>query len=387
MNTGRSACQPSALNQQTENPDKSMLKKTPFYAVHQKEGAKLVDFAGYEMPVQYKGIKIEHNAVRNDVGIFDVSHMGEFFVSGEHALDLIQKVTINDASKLEPGKAQYSAMCFEDGGIVDDLIVYMLDENEYMLVVNASNIEKDFNWIAGQNSMGAELINRSDSYALLAVQGPKSVETLQSLTDTDLNGIGFYAFEQGTVAGVPMIISATGYTGEKGFELYFEATNSDAEAVWNAIMEAGASSNIEPAGLGARDTLRLEMGYALYGNDITDKTNPLEGRLGWLTKLDKGDFVASDVLKKVKEEGTTRQLVGFEVQDERSIPRNGYEILDKEDNVIGFVTSGTMSISLGKAIGMGYVNKPHNAIDTEIHIAIRKKKALAKVVRPPFLKK
>ena len=364
-----------------------MLKRTPFYAIHQNEGAKLVDFAGYEMPVQYKGIKIEHNAVRNDVGIFDVSHMGEFFVSGPEALNLIQKVTINDASKLVPGKAQYSAMCFEDGGIVDDLIVYMLAENEYMLVVNASNIGKDFNWIDSQNTMGAELVNRSDDYALLAVQGPKSIEALQDLTSTDLASIGFYAFEEGELAGIPMIISATGYTGEKGFELYFDAKANDAEAVWNAIMEAGASVGIEPAGLGARDTLRLEMGYALYGNDITKDTNPLEARLGWLTKLDKGDFVASDVLKKVKEEGTTRQLVGFEVMDERSIPRNGYEILDMNDNVIGFVTSGTMSISLGNALGMGYVDKPHNAIDTEIQIAIRKKKALAKVVKPPFLKK
>jgi aminomethyltransferase len=363
------------------------MKKTPLNSIHHQEGAKLVDFAGYEMPVQYKGIKVEHNAVREAAGIFDVSHMGEFFVRGDEALNLIQKVTINDASKLQPGKAQYSAMCYEDGGIVDDLIVYMLGENDYMLVVNASNIEKDFDWIQSQNSMGAELENRSNDYALLAVQGPKSPKLLQKLTDTNLDTIGFYAFEQGELAGVPMIISATGYTGEKGFELYFDATEHDAEKVWSAIREAGTDYGLEPCGLGARDTLRLEMGYALYGNDITKETHPLEARLGWLTKLDKGDFVASDVLRKIKEVGTTRQLVGFEMQEERSIPRNGYEILNMDDEVIGFVTSGTMSITLGKAIGMGYVNKPFNADGTDIQIAIRKKKAPARVVKPPFLKK
>ena len=386
MNTGRCACRPSARNPQTENPD-SIMKKTPFNSIHQQEGAKLVDFAGYEMPVQYKGIKTEHHAVRDAAGIFDVSHMGEFFVRGDEALNLIKKVTINDASKLKPGKAQYSAMCYEDGGIVDDLIVYMLSDQEYMLVVNASNIDKDFEWIQSQNSMNAELENRSDDYALLAVQGPHSVKLLQKLTETDLESIGFYAFEEGELAGLPMIISATGYTGEKGFELYFDATKHDAEQVWKGIREAGEEYGLEPCGLGARDTLRLEMGYALYGNDITKDTHPLEARLGWLTKLEKGDFVASGVLRRIKEEGTTRQLVGFEMQEARSIPRNGYEILNSDGDVIGFVTSGTMSITLGKAIGMGYVDKPYNSADTDIQIAIRKKKAPARVVKPPFLKK
>ncbi|MFN1835623.1 glycine cleavage system aminomethyltransferase GcvT [Balneola sp. MJW-20] len=364
-----------------------MAKRTPFYSVHQESGAKIVDFAGYDMPVQYEGIKSEHHSVREAAGMFDVSHMGEFFVQGPNALNLIQKVSVNDASKLTIGKAQYSCMCYEDGGIVDDLIIYRLGEEEYMLVVNASNIEKDFDWIASQNDMGADLENRSDDYALLAVQGPKAPDTLQKLTDTDLSSIGFYSFKTGKLAGTDMIISATGYTGEKGFELYFNHNEADPEAVWDAIMEAGEEFGIQACGLGARDTLRLEMGYALYGNDITQKTHPLEARLGWITKFDKGDFVGKEALLEKKEQGLKRRLVGFEVEDQRAIPRHGYDILDENDNVIGEVSSGTMSITLGKAIGMGYVDTGHAAEGTEIYIAIRKKRAKAIVSKPPFINK
>lgn len=364
-----------------------MLKRTPFFAIHNQEGGKIVEFAGFEMPVQYKGIKIEHAAVREAVGVFDVSHMGEFFVSGDKALDLIQKVSVNDASKLFPGKAQYSCMCFEDGGIVDDLIIYMLAENEYMLVVNGANVDKDFEWVSSQNTMGANLVNRSDDYALLAVQGPKSKDTLQKLTGVNLGDIGFYSFKEGELAGISMIISATGYTGEPGFELYFEHASVDVDAVWNAIFEAGEEFGIEPCGLGARDTLRLEMGYALYGNDITQNTHPLESRLGWITKFDKEDFIAKDVLLAKKEAGLSRRMVGFVMQDERSIPRNGYTISDSEGNEIGFVTSGTMSITLGKGIGMGFVSTDFAKDDSEIFINIRKKTAPALVAKPPFIKK
>lgn len=364
-----------------------MPKKTPFYDLHQKAGAKLVDFAGFEMPVQYAGIKSEHAAVRERVGIFDVSHMGEFFVSGPNALELIQKVTVNDASKLSPGKAQYSCMCYEDGGIVDDLIIYQTKEDEYMLVVNASNIDKDFDWISSQNTMNADLVNVSDKCALLAVQGPRSVESLQKLTDTDLSAINFYTFEEGKLNGADVYFSATGYTGEKGFELYFDTEEVDAEEVWNAIMEAGEEFGIEPCGLGARDTLRLEMGFALYGNDITKHTHPLEARLGWITKFDKGDFIARDVLLQKKEEGLKRQLVGFTVEGKRNIPRQGYEIQNAEGETIGEVTSGTMSITLGTGIGMGFVAKEYTAEGTDIQIVIRNKTAEATVSRPPFIKK
>lgn len=364
-----------------------MPKKTPFYDLHEKAGAKLVDFAGFEMPVQYAGIKSEHAAVRERVGMFDVSHMGEFFVSGPNALELIQKVTVNDASKLSPGKAQYSCMCYEDGGIVDDLIIYQTKEDEYMLVVNASNIDKDFDWISSQNTMNADLVNVSDKCALLAVQGPRSVESLQKLTDTDLSAINFYTFEEGKLNGADVYFSATGYTGEKGFELYFDTEEVDAEEVWNAIMEAGEEFGIEPCGLGARDTLRLEMGFALYGNDITKHTHPLEARLGWITKFDKGDFIARDVLLQKKEEGLKRQLVGFTVEGKRNIPRQGYEIQNAEGETIGEVTSGTMSITLGTGIGMGYVAKEYTAEGTDIQIVIRNKTAEATVSRPPFIKK
>lgn len=365
-----------------------MLKRTPFYQIHEQSGARLIDFGGWEMPVQYSGIKQEHRAVRSSVGMFDVSHMGEFFVAGPGAVDLIQYMTINDASKLTPGKAQYSAMCYEDGGIVDDLLVYMLGENRYMLVVNASNIDKDFSWIADHNDFEAELENRSEEMCLLAVQGPKSVETLQKLTETDLSSIKFYTFEEGTLAGFDdVILSATGYTGEKGFELYFDKQSVDPQQLWKAVMEAGKTFDIEPCGLGARDTLRLEMGFALYGNDITAETNPLEARLGWLTKLDKEAFIGKPALHKIKEAGVSRKLVGFTLDDRRAIPRSGYDIVDDDERTIGHVTSGTRSISLDKNIGMGYVPRELAAEGTKIHIRVRNKVAEAEVVKPPFLDK
>lgn len=364
-----------------------MSKRTPFYSEHEKLGAKLIDFGGFEMPVQYAGIKQEHMAVREKAGLFDVSHMGEFFVRGPEALSLIQKVTINDASKLVPGKAQYSAMCYEDGGIVDDLLVYKLDENEYMLVVNASNIEKDWNWIVSNNSMGAEFVNRSEEIALLALQGPESVGILQKLTDTDVSAIPFYSFDTGTVAGQDgVIISATGYTGEKGFELYIDTKKCDAGVIWNKLFEAGKNTGLEPAGLGARDTLRLEMGYALYGNDITGDTTPLEAGMGWLTKLEKGEFIGRGALLEQKEKGVTRKLMGFEMEEPRNVPRSGYEITDESGNEIGFVTSGTQSVSLNKGIGMGYIAIEKAVPGENVLIRIRKKEAGAVVVKPPFYK-
>ena len=366
-----------------------MSKKTPFHSIHEKIGGKLVEFAGFEMPVQYKGIKVEHAAVRNDVGVFDVSHMGEFYIHGPEALDLIQHISVNDASKLVSGKAQYTCMCYEDGGIVDDMIVYKLfAENEYILVVNGANVEKDLAWVNSQNSFDATVVDMSDDTCLLAVQGPKSAQTLQTLTDLDLSEIGFYSFKMGKLAGFENVVfSATGYTGEKGFEIYFDKNANDPEAIWNAIFEAGEEFGIEPCGLGARDTLRLEMGFALYGNDITKDTHPLEARLGWITKLDKGDFVGKKALLQKKEEGNTRQLIGFVMNDERNIPRHGYEIVDASGNAIGEVASGTMSITLGKGIGMGYVKKEYAKDGGSIYIAIRKKTGEATITRPPFIKK
>jgi aminomethyltransferase len=365
-----------------------MSKKTPLYDVHKKLDAKIIDFGGFDMPVQYNSIKEEHEAVRERVGMFDVSHMGEFYVRGPQALDLIQKVTINDASKLVDGKAQYTAMCYEDGGIVDDLLVYKMNDEEYMLVVNAANRQKDWDWISQNNDMGAELEDKSDAMCLLAVQGPKSVATLQKLTDTDLSEIGFYAFEQGKLADYDhMILSATGYTGEKGFEIYFDVNDADPADVWNKIMDAGEEFGIAPAGLGARDTLRLEMGFALYGNDITKDTHPLEARMGWLTKLDKGDFIGKDALLKAKEAGLTRKLMGFEITGRRAIPRKGYDIVNADGQKIGKVTSGSMSITLGKGIGMGYIQIDDANEGDEIFIQVRKKQVSANVVKPPFIKK
>jgi aminomethyltransferase len=365
-----------------------MLNRTPFYDIHRKAGAKLVEFGGWEMPVQYEGIRKEHKAVRSGVGLFDVSHMGEIFINGPQAFDLIQFVTVNDVAILTPGRAQYSVMCYEDGGIVDDLIVYMLAEQSYMLVVNAANIEKDFKWIGQHNDFDAELKDFSLEMCLLAVQGPKSTDVLQKLTDVDLSDIKFYTFEKGNFIGFDdIIISATGYTGEKGFELYFNKNEVDALKIWQAVIEAGREFDMQPCGLGARDTLRLEMGYALYGNDISRETNPLEARLGWLTKLDKNEFVGKRALQKIKEEGLTRILTGFTLEDKRAIPRHGYAIEDGRGRQIGQVTSGTRSFTLNKNIGMGYLPLSHAKQGKNIYIHIREKAAEAKVVKPPFLKK
>lgn len=364
-----------------------MPKRTPFYDLHKTLDAKLIDFGGFEMPVQYSGVKEEHLAVRERVGIFDVSHMGEFFVSGPQALELIQQVTVNDASKLEPGKAQYSVMCYEDGGIVDDLIVYQLGDNSYMLVVNAANIDKDYEWIVQHNKFEAEVDNRSETMCLLAVQGPDSVNTLQQLTEEDLSKIGFYHFKRGALAGYDMIISATGYTGEKGFELYFDGQTSDPQQIWKAIMDTGAEYNIQLCGLAARDTLRLEMGYALYGNDISRDTHPLEAGLGWLVKFQKGAFTGRDALLQLKENGYERKLVGFMAEERRSIPRAGYPLLNEAGNTIGEVTSGSMSISLNKGVGMGYVEREYAAEGTGIFTKIRNKKAGLEVKKPPFINK
>ena len=351
--------------------------------MHIALGAKMVEFAGYSMPVSYSGINDEHETVRNGVGVFDVSHMGEFIIRGSEAKALIQKVTSNNVEKLFPGKAQYSCLPNDNGGIVDDLLVYCIDDETFMLVVNASNIEKDWNWISKHNTEGAEMKNISDETTLLAIQGPKAADAIQSLTDVNLKEMGYYTFEKGKFAGVDnVIISATGYTGESGFEIYFDKQYS--RQIWDAIFEAGKSYGIKPVGLGARDTLRLEKGFCLYGNDITDKTSPLEAGLGWITKLKSKDFVGKDKILELKEKGIEKKLAGFEMLD-RGIPRHDYVIYDKEGNQIGKVTSGTQSPSLKKAIGLGYVKKELAEPDTEIFIEVRNKKLKAKVVKPPFL--
>ncbi|MFA0960819.1 glycine cleavage system aminomethyltransferase GcvT [Roseivirga sp. BDSF3-8] len=359
------------------------LKKTALNEVHHKLGAKMVPFAGYEMPVRYTSDIEEHNTVREGVGIFDVSHMGEFMVRGPKALDLIQRITSNDASKLFDGKAQYSCITNTNGGIVDDLLVYRLSEEEYLLVVNASNIEKDWNWITQYNTEGVEMENISDEMSLFAVQGPKATEALQSLTDINLPEMKFYTFEKGTFAGVSdVIVSATGYTGSGGFEIY--VSNKDAESVWNSIMEAGADFDIKPIGLGARDTLRLEMGFCLYGNDLDDTTSPLEAGLGWITKFTK-DFTNSNNLAKQKEEGVEKKLSAFRLID-RGIPRQGYEIYSEDEKKIGKVTSGSQSPSLNCGIGLGYLLKEYAKPGTEVFIAVRNRKLKAEVVKLPFYK-
>ena len=360
------------------------MKNIPLNDIHIALGAKMVPFAGYNMPVQYEGVNIEHETVRNAVGVFDVSHMGEFLVEGSNALSLIQKVTSNDASLLTVGKAQYSCFPNEEGGLIDDLIVYRIKSDSYLLVVNASNIEKDWNWISKYNeAIGAQIRNISDDFSLLAIQGPKAVEAMQSLTSADLSAIKNYHCEVTDFAGIPyVIISATGYTGSGGFEIYCK--NSEVKQIWNKVFEAGKDYGIKPIGLAARDTLRLEMGYCLYGNDIDDTTSPLEAGLGWITKFTK-DFVNSEKLKKQKEQGTERKLVGFEVM-ERGIPRHGYEIIDEKGKIIGQVTSGTMSPSLGKGIGLGYVPSGLAKEGSLIYIHIRKKAIPAKIVKLPFYK-
>lgn len=357
------------------------MKNTALYETHLKLGAKMVPFAGYNMPVSYSGIKAEHQAVRQALGMFDVSHMGEFLLNGTHALDLIQLVTSNDASKLTPGKIQYSCMPNGQGGIVDDLLVYCLSEEKYLLVVNASNIEKDWNWISKHNEWGVELSDMSDNLSLLAVQGPKTIEALQQLTDVKLADIPYYSFVTGTFAGIEdVIISATGYTGAGGFELYLP--NSSATKAWNKIMEAGAAFGIQPAGLGCRDTLRLEMGFCLYGNDINDTTSPLEAGLGWITKFSK-EFIDSDYLQQQKANGLKRKLVAFEMID-RGIPRQHYAIRDAEGKTLGEVTSGSESPSTGKLIGMGYVPADKATPGQEIFIDIRDRLIKAVVVKLPF---
>jgi aminomethyltransferase len=359
------------------------MKSTALNHIHHQLGAKMVPFAGYEMPVSYTGVNEEHETVRQHLGVFDVSHMGEFFVEGKEALELIQKVTTNDASKLDNGQAQYTCMPNATGGIVDDLIIYKFHDEKFMMVVNASNIEKDWDWIQSHNSFDAELSNLSDEYSLLAIQGPKAVDAMQSLSPLDLSAIKFYHFQVGEFAGADeVIISATGYTGSGGFEIYFK--NKDAESIWNSVLEAGKEFGIQPIGLAARDTLRLEMGMCLYGNDIDDTTSPIEAKLGWITKFTK-DFINADALKQEKENGPKRKLMAFELLD-KGIPRHGYEILNQDGESIGHVTSGTMSPSLKKAIGMGYVKTEFSKFETEIFIQIRKKQVKAIIVKPPFYK-
>ena len=359
------------------------MKNTALTHIHEALGAKMLPFAGYNMPITYEGINAEHETVRTAVGVFDVSHMGEFLLSGPNALALIQKVTSNDAATLTDGRVQYSCLPNNDGGIVDDLLVYKIKDEQYLLVVNASNIDKDWDWISAQNDLGVEMKNLSDDYSLLAIQGPKAVEALQSLTSVDLAAIQYYHFVVGDFAGIEhVIISATGYTGAGGFEIYCK--NDQVEQIWNKVFEAGAPFGIQPIGLAARDTLRLEMGFCLYGNDINDTTSPIEAGLGWITKFNK-EFTNSDNLKKQKEAGVTKKLIGFEML-ERAVPRHDYEIVDANGNNIGIVTSGTMSPSLNKGIGMGYVTIDNSAVDSEIFIRIRKKDVPAKVVKMPFYK-
>lgn len=367
------------------------MKNTAFTEKHIALGAKMAEFAGYNMPISYTGINDEHATVRKNAGVFDVSHMGEFILKGENALDLIQRVTSNDAAKLKAGQAQYSCLPNDNGGIVDDLLVYCIEENNppagragvYMLVVNASNIEKDWNWITKHNTNNAEMHNISDKTCLLAIQGPNATKILEPLTDIDVLNLKYYTFTKGTFAGVEnVLVSATGYTGAGGVEIYFEDKDGAAEKIWDAIFAEGGPKGMKPIGLGARDTLRLEMGFCLYGNDIDDTTSPMEAGLGWITKFTK-EFNSKEIFAKQKAEGVSKKLVGFEMI-EKGIPRQGYEIKDKEGHLIGHVTSGTQSPSLGKAIGMGYVLKNFSSIDSEIYIQVRDKQVKAKVSKIPF---
>ena len=360
------------------------MKRTTFYNIHKNLGAKIVEFAGYEMPIQYTSIIAEHKAVRNSVGVFDVSHMGEVFVKGEKAVDFVQHITVNDASKLFPGRVQYSAMCYEDGGIVDDLLVYRIAQDEFLLVINASNLDKDFAWMQKNNKFGVELKNLSDEYSLLAVQGPNSLKTLQKLTSTKIN-LEYYHFAKFNLAGIDMIFSRTGYTGELGYELYFMGNEKVAEDLWNKIFEAGKEFDIQPVGLAARDSLRLEMGFCLYGNDIDQTTNPLEAGLGWITKLSKPGFIGKEILMKVKEKGLSRKLVAI-TSDEKIFPRHGYDLF-VNNSKIGVVTSGTVSPMLEKPIAMGYVETKYAEIDSDVNFLIRGKEVPAKVVKLPFVKR
>lgn len=360
------------------------MKKTRFYNIHSKLCAKIVEFAGYYMPIQYSSIIAEHKAVRNSVGVFDVSHMGEIVITGEKALDFVQHITINDASVLFPGRVQYSAMCYPNGGIVDDLLVYKLDENKFMLVVNASNIEKDFNWMKENNKFGVEIKNLSDEYSLLAVQGPNSRDVLQKICDKPLE-IEYYHFFHAKVGGIEMLISRTGYTGELGYELYFTGDENIACKVWDTIFEAGKNFNIQPVGLAARDSLRLEMGFCLYGNDIDQTTNPLEAGLGWITKLKKQEFIGKEALLDIKSSGLKRKLVPM-VTEEKAFPRKGYEI-KADGKIIGSITSGTVSPILDKAIALGYVETEYSNENTKLNFIIRGKEIPAVVTKLPFVKK
>jgi len=359
------------------------MKQTPFHSIHRQLGAKMVPFGGYEMPVQYTSIIEEHKAVRTAVGVFDVSHMGEFTVKGKNAQAFLQLVTVNDVAKLVPGEAQYSAMCYDDAGIVDDLLVYKIGEGRFMIVVNASNAEKDFEWMRKHLMPDVELRNESDTTALLAVQGPKSQTVIQKLTSFDVKSIPYYRFKEVSVAGVDMLLSRTGYTGELGYEIYFSP--SYAENVWNSLFKAGRDCGITPVGLGARDTLRLEMGYCLYGNDIDQTTNTLEAGLGWITKLNKGEFVGRPALEKVKADGIKRKLVGIDIE-EKAIARHGYAI-HSNGALVGSVTSGTFSPTLERGIAMGYVDAAHCAVGSTVQIDVRGKEVQGKIAALPFLKK
>jgi aminomethyltransferase len=360
------------------------MKLTKFNAIHKQLGAKLVDFAGYEMPVLYSSIISEHKAVRETVGVFDVSHMGEVFVRGENALDYVQFLTINDVSKLTDGKVQYSAMCYPDGGIIDDLLVYKISDTEFMLVVNASNLEKDFAWMQENNKFDVELDNRSDEYSLLAIQGPDSTKVLNKLTGQDVD-LDYYTFMKTEILETEVLLSRTGYTGELGYELYFTASEEKAKQIWEKIFEAGEECNIQPVGLGARDSLRLEMGFCLYGNDIDKTTNPLEAGLGWITKLNiENDFIGKDTLKKIKENGIQRKLCAL-IAEEKAFPRHGYEIVSN-NKIIGVITSGTISPMLDKPIALGYVDKNYAVVGETVHIRIRKKDVAVRIVKLPFVK-
>ncbi|MBT3621992.1 MAG: glycine cleavage system aminomethyltransferase GcvT [Flavobacteriales bacterium] len=357
------------------------MKQLVLSEIHKSIGGKMVEFAGYNMPVQYEGVKAEHHTVRNEVGVFDVSHMGEVFVSGEKALDFLQYITSNDVSKLTPGKIQYTCLPNADGGIVDDFLLYMLEENSYLLVVNASNMEKDLAWINKHNTFGCTINNQSDNYSLLAVQGPKSIELLQELTNVNMSDIKYYNFKMGSISGVDdVILSRTGYTGEIGFELYVK--NEDVKQLWEALFTT--SIEMKPIGLAARDTLRLEKGFCLYGNDINDTTSPIEAGLGWITKFTK-EFINHEQLKAQKEGGATRKLVGIQLVD-KGIARKDYPIVDSDGNEIGIVTSGTMSPTLNKAIAMAYVPKELSKVGSEVYIQVRKKQLKAEVVALPFVK-
>lgn len=360
------------------------MKKTRFYSIHQKLNAKIVEFAGYQMPIQYSSIIAEHKAIRNSVGVFDVSHMGEIFIRGNKALDFVNYITVNDASILTDGRVQYSAMCYEDGGIVDDLLVYRISETEFLLVVNASNKDKDYEWMKKNNKFDVEISDESDEYSLLAVQGPNSKSTIQKICDRPLD-LEYYHFFKAKIDGVDMIVSRTGYTGELGYELYFKGDDATAEKIWNAIFEAGKEFNIQPVGLGARDSLRLEMGFCLYGNDIDQTTNTIEAGLGWITKLKKPHFIGKDVLVKTKEEGPKRKLVAL-ISEEKCFPRHGYD-LSVDGKKVGHITSGTVSPILEKAIALGYVESIYAKEGTQVNFLIRGKEIPATVTKLPFIKK